>query len=334
MLKPDNQSTDTAAVTSEANQALPRMGELFLYTNRLNEQQIEQILFLQQTENIRFGEAAIRLGFLTKLEVEEVLAEQFGFASGNLLSGHAHPSLAILHRPFTPDADQIRALASTLILRASDKALKIAIVSANRNEGKSYLAASLGVALAHAGKRTLLIDADLRTPSLQRYFALGNRPAGLSSVLIRRSTAVEAVLQVLPDLHVLPAGPTPPNPLEIMRAPRLRMILDEFHDRFDAFVVDTCATGISSDAQMVAHQVENVIVVGRKDQTTLSQLNTVLSDMRIAGANILGTVFNAFDDRQTDPLVRASRSVFGRLHHLLERFKRKRYTANQFDRDL
>jgi Mrp family chromosome partitioning ATPase len=152
--------------------------------------------------------------------------------------------------------------------------------------------------------------------------------------LIRRTTAAEAVLQVLPDLHILPSGPTPPNPLEILRAPRLRMIMDEFHDRFDAFIVDTCATMISSDAQMVAHQVEDVIVVGRKDQTTLAQMNGVLSDMRIAGANILGTVFNAFDDRQTDPLVKASRSVFGRLKHLLERFKRKRYAANQFDRDL
>ncbi|WP_158529681.1 polysaccharide biosynthesis tyrosine autokinase [Parvibium lacunae] len=305
-----------------------RMGDIFLFSQRLSPEQIEKIVQTQTQRGLRFGEAAIQLGMLTREEVEEVLATQFGYAGGSLLVGQADPTLAILHQPFSTEAEEIRRLRSNILLReATQDFIRLAVISAQRSEGKSYLAASLALALAQVGKRTLLIDADLRAPSQHRYFTLGSRD-GLSSVLAGRTSLDEVLVQVLPELFVLPAGPMPPNPLEILRAPRLQALLHACRDRFDACIVDTHAAMSAADAQMVAHQVGQALLVGWRDHTTLQTLRQAYDDMQSAGVDIIGTIYNAFDQQRNRPLVRASRSMGARLQHAWQRLRRRRYPGS------
>ncbi|MDY7538222.1 polysaccharide biosynthesis tyrosine autokinase [Undibacterium sp. RTI2.1] len=298
-------ATDTAQhlVTPVSESELPkigRLGELFLEKGLLTTPQIEEIARTQIEKNLRFGDAALSLGFLTSDQLNLALSEQFGYASKNLLVGKAHPSLKILHYPFCLESEEIRRLRSELLLKFEQKdKIKITIVSPANGEGKSYMAASLAIALSQSGKRTLLIDADLRDSAQQDYFGL-DRPDGLSSILAGRKLMDDVLIKLMPNLHILPAGPKPPNPLEILRAPNLHNLLASCWDQFDAFVVDTHASSLASDAQIVSHQIGAALVLARKDVTQLALLRQTMSDLQAAGVEILGTVYNQLAESADD----------------------------------
>ena len=274
-----------------------RLGDLFLQKGLLTSQQVEQIAAEQRQKKLRFGDAALSLGFLSQAEIDSALGEQFGFGTKELINGVADEKLRFFHFPFSKESEEIRRLRSELLLKfsASDR-IHIALVSAGPEEGKSYMAASLAIALSQVGRRTLLIDADLRTGDLHSLFSLG-APDGLSSVLAGRIPLAEAQIPLMPNLHILPAGPRPPNPLEILRVPRIRELLDACHERFDAVVIDTYSSTLASDAQMVAHQVGAVLLMAQKDVTSLSELRQTKSDMQAAGVEVIGTVFNQYQSK-------------------------------------
>lgn len=272
-----------------------RLGELFLQKGLITAGQIEQIAQLQKEKKLRFGDAALSLGYLTQAQLDQALGEQFGYSIKDLMNGSADKSLKFFHHPFSKESEEIRRLRSELLLKFTDaEKIKIALVSAASGDGKSYMAASLAIALSQLGKRTLLMDADLRSGTLHEFFSLG-KPDGLSSVLAGRISASEALIQLMPNLHFLPAGPQPPNPLEILRAPRLRELLESCSGQFDAVVIDTHTATHASDAQMVAHQTGSVLLLARKDHTYIDELRQVKADMQAASVTVLGTIYNQFE---------------------------------------
>lgn len=269
-----------------------RLGELFLQKGLLTVQQIEQIAQEQKLKKLRFGDAALSLGLLSQTEIDSALGEQFGYSSKELLNGVADPGLRFLHAPFSKEAEEIRRLRSELLLRFStqDK-ISIALISPGSDEGKSYMAISLAIALSQVGRKTLLIDADLRTGNLHDYLALGTQD-GLSSVLAGRIPYQQALIPLMPDLHILPSGPRPPNPLEILRVPRMSQLLESCAGQFDTFVVDTYAATRASDAQLVAHQLGYALLVAKQDVTLINDIRHTQSTMQAAGVEIIGTIFN------------------------------------------
>ncbi len=271
-----------------------RLGELFMQKGLLTTEQIDQVAQLQKEKKLRFGDAALSLGYLTQPQLDLALGEQFGYSIKDLLNGSADKSLKFFHHPFSKEAEEIRRLRSELLLKfGGEEKIKITLVSAASGDGKSYMAASLAIALSQVGKRTLLIDADLRSGTLHEYFSLG-KPDGLSSVLAGRIAVSNALIQLMPNLYFLPSGPQPPNPLEILRAPRMRELLESCSDQFDAFVVDTHTATNASDAQMVAHQTGRVLLLAKKGHTLIDELRQVKADMQVAGVEVLGTIFNQF----------------------------------------
>ncbi|MFZ6655988.1 polysaccharide biosynthesis tyrosine autokinase [Undibacterium sp. TJN19] len=273
-----------------------RLGELFLQRGLLTPEQIDQVAQLQKDKKLRFGDAALALGYLTQPQLDQALGEQFGFSGKELINGSADKSLKFFYFPFSKEAEEIRRLRSELLLKFSaQEKIKLALVSSAHQDGKSYMSASLAIALSQVGKRTLLIDADLRKGSLHEYFSLG-KPDGLSSVLAGRIALADALIQLMPNLYLLPAGPRPPNPLEILRAPRIRELLESCSDQFDAFVIDTYTAANASDAQMVAHQTGSVLLVARKDHSYIDELRHTKADMQAAGVSVLGTIYNQYDD--------------------------------------
>ncbi|MFZ6753094.1 polysaccharide biosynthesis tyrosine autokinase [Undibacterium sp. Dicai25W] len=286
------QEKETEKTDHSSSAKVGRLGDLFLQKGLLTESQVELIAAEQRQKKLRFGDAALNLGFLSQIQIDSALGEQFGFGSKDLINGKADSGLRFFHYPFSKEAEEIRRLRSELLLKfSSQDKIKIALVSASPQEGKSYMAASLAIALSQVGRRTLLIDADLRSGNLHNLFSLGS-PDGLSSVLAGRIAAQNALIPLMDNLHILPSGPRPPNPLEILRAPRIRELLASCDNQFDAFVLDTYTSSLASDAQMVAHQVGSVLLMAMKDVTLLSDLREAKSDMQAAGAEVIGTIFN------------------------------------------
>lgn len=299
-----SQATASEPMTTEALSAklqdqagTERMGDRCMRAGLLTAEQVQRIIELQHSHQLRFGQAAVQLGFLSDAVVQQVLAEQYSYATAPAAGQSASLALPIAQSPLSPEAEAIRQLRSELsILLAGQTPTSIAVVSASENEGKTYLAMSLALAFAQTGRRTLLINANLR-PSGQHADLLGPvQPLGLSSFLAGRIAMPQGrPVPGFAGLHVLDAGPTPPNPLELLREPTLKQLMDALSKDFDTFIVDTPGAARSADAQTIARQCDACIMVVRKDITPLAELEHSQHLLQTANVRLLGVVYNEFD---------------------------------------
>ncbi len=273
------------------------IGAILIDAGKLTAEDAERILRLQRERGLRFGDAATQLGLITQADIEFVLSRQFDYPY--LLRGQSdvREDLVAAYVPFSPQVEALRALRSQLMLRWVDidpahKALTI--VSADRHEGRSFIAANLAVVFSQLGEHTLLIDADLRNPCQHQLFGLDNR-AGLSTVLSGRA-GPEAVQRIpaLLDLSVLPAGVLPPNPLELLARPLFTQLLQELAQEFDVIILDSPAAAKYADAQTLAMRTGAALIVARKNGTRVSQVQDVANSLVHARTTVVGTVLNDF----------------------------------------
>lgn len=272
------------------------IGSIIAETRHLSADQIERILAYQREKNLRFGEAAIALGFASTDDVLFALAQQFHYpyapqADDNKLGAE----LVTLNQPFSQQAEVFRGIRSQLTMRfnGEDRNRRaLAVISPDSGDGKTYFAANLAVTLAQLGGRTLLIDADLRGPRLHELFNVSNS-AGLSSVLSGRAEAqvIQPVASV-PSLFVLPAGPTPPNPMELVERPAFGLLIREVLLKFDHVVVDTPAGVYGADCTVVAARCGAALLLARKNQSQVAALQDMLAILKASPAQVAGVIVN------------------------------------------
>ncbi|MBV6411498.1 MAG: hypothetical protein GAKPKEKM_02361 [Rhodocyclaceae bacterium] len=273
------------------------IGALLIDAGKLRPEGAEQILRLQKSENIRFGEAAVRLGLVTEADIQQALSRQFDYPYLQPGESRVSEELVAAYRPFSPQVEALRALRSQLMLRwigAEPERKAIAIASPARGEGRSYLAANLAVVFSQLGEHTLLIDADMRHPRQHALFGLENR-VGLSAILSGRGEA-QAVARIpdFEDLSVLPAGAVPPNPQELIARPLFTSLLEELCREFDVVLIDTPAAACGADAQTLAVRAGAALLAARKNHTALADLQRLGENLRQASANVVGAVLNDF----------------------------------------
>lgn len=273
------------------------IGALLIDAGRLRVEDAERILRLQRDEQIRFGDAALKLGVLTQADIDFALARQFDFPY--LLPGKSSVSEKVVaaYAPLSSQVESLRSLRSQLILRWFDTAPEfkaLAILSSTRGEGRSFVAANLAVVFAQLGERTLLIDADLRNPSQHELFGLDNS-IGLSTVLAGRA-GPEAVRGIpdLPHLSVLPSGGLPPNPQELLSRPAFPLLLQQLSGQLDVILLDTPAASESADAQTIAVRAGGALIVARKDAARTWRVQGISESVAQARATIVGAVLNSF----------------------------------------
>jgi protein-tyrosine kinase len=278
-------------------QSTPRaeltMGRILLDQGKITAQDAERILRLQKEQSLRFGEAAIQLGLISQADMQQALARQFDYPYLAAGEGGYSQALVAAYAPFSPQVESLRALRSQLMLRwftAGNKAL--AMVGTNAGDGASYLAANLAVVFSQLGERTLLIDANLRSPGVSTLFNLGGR-MGLSDVLADRADLSSVVrIPAFVDLSVLPAGTTPPNPAELLSRNSLVDMLANLGESYDVILLDTPPASDSADFQTVAARAKGAVVTVRKNHTRLNDVAGVKAMLGAAGAEVVGAVVN------------------------------------------
>src|SRR6266513_1399539 len=274
-----------------------RIGGILAEEGKLGARDIERVMELQRTNGLRFGEAALRLGLITAEDLRGAVAKQYDLP--HLLPGNESISseLVVAYEPFDPRAEELRALRTQLLIRWSKAGIRhrvLAVVSPGPREGRSYVAANLAVVFSQLGERTLLVDADLRTPRQHRIFNIPDR-VGLSAVLSGRADrGAVAPVREFGRLSLLPAGAPPPNPQELLSRPALGVFLQEMWTEFDVILFDTPPAKLYADAQNVAFRAGNVVMLARKDHTRLADTTGVIRELSDTGVRVVGTVFNAF----------------------------------------
>jgi protein-tyrosine kinase len=250
---------------------------------------------LQRIEGLRFGEAALTLGLISADDLHHAIAKQYNLPHLLAGSGHIGKELVVAQEPFHPRAEEVRALRTHLSIRWSKAGVKnrvLAIVSPGSGEGRSYLTANLALAFSQVGERTLIIDADLRSPRQHRIFSVPDRH-GLSAVLSGR--AGSGAVMPIPEfgaLSLLPAGAPPPNPQELLSRPALAVLLHELGREFDVILIDTPPANVYADAHAVAYQAGSAMILARKDRTRLNDTKNVIRELSDMGTRVVGTVLN------------------------------------------
>lgn len=279
---------------SKARTADRSIGAILVDAGILSPQDAERILQVQKADGIRFGEAGIKLGVLTEADILYALSLQFNYPF--LPTGPNKPvsdEVVAAYRPFGVEGDQIRALRSQLQMRwfnAPGKRTALSVVSTSRGDGRSHLAANLAVSFAQVGERTLLIDADLRHPRQHELFRL-ERGAGLSSLLAGRlQDRAVSFIPGLPGLAVLPAGPTPPNPAELLGNSAIDRILDQSMATFDVVIIDTPAFELGDDALLMSRFAGAALGVARSHQTRAKLFGNMIGALSDVGVPTVGTV--------------------------------------------
>ena len=166
----------------------------------------------------------------------------------------------------------------------------VVVSSASPSDGKSTTCANLAVALAQTGARVMLIDADLRKPVQNKIFK-ANNTQGLSRVLVGFSKLEECVKAgVSPNLDLLTAGPTPPNPAELLGSANMVELLEYLKTAYDYILIDTPPINVVTDALVLLNKHTDILLVGRQRQTTYDELRKASDSIRFTNATLLGVV--------------------------------------------
>jgi capsular exopolysaccharide synthesis family protein len=174
----------------------------------------------------------------------------------------------------------------------------ILVSSPGPAEGKSTIITNLAVSIAQAGKRVVLVDGDMRRPSLHGFFDSVARESGLSNYLasidIDSRNALETVIHAtgVEDAYLIPSGPSPPNPAELLGLPLMSGLLAELRDRFDVVLVDSPPLLLVADGSVIAPQVDGAILVVDGLKTRSYSLDTSLNTLRSSGVTVLGVIIN------------------------------------------
>jgi chain length determinant protein tyrosine kinase EpsG len=286
----------TDATTTNDSPVLDRsIGDIIRQARQLSEAQIDSVLSYQREHGLRFGEAAIALKLASRDDVLWALSQQFHYPYAPSDGAGFNPELVAAVDPFNVQTEAIRGIRSQLMLgvMGPDQPRRaLAVVSPNVGDGKSFFAANLAIAFSQVGGRTLLIDADMRTPRQHLLFGVPNE-SGLSSILAGRTeTSAIHLVQDLPSLFVLPVGTLPPNPLELLQRPSFSLLLQELISKFDHIVLDTPANTLGSDSRVVAAKAGVSMVIARRGKTQVQAVNSMVHELTRGPSTFAGVVIN------------------------------------------
>lgn len=267
------------------------IGKLLQDAGKLKPQDMERVLQLQQKENLRFGEAAQKLGLVSEADIRQALSHQFEYPTIPAAEASLSPELTAATAPYSREAEALRTVRSELLLRwFRDGRKTLAIGSARADEGASYLAANLAVLFAQMGRKVLLIDANMRQPRQHDIFNLGNG-MGLSDILAERVPSLQVhTIKPFQTLSVLSAGSPPPNPAELLARPAFGALLSGLETGYDIVLIDTAPSQLSSDFQLVAARVGGMLIATRRNVSRISPLAELKEKVTLSGAQVVGAV--------------------------------------------
>lgn len=169
----------------------------------------------------------------------------------------------------------------------------VALTSATPNEGKSSVSFNLAISFAQAGKKTLLIDADLRKSVMKSRYRKGNVKYGLTNYLVGQKMFSEVVCgSDEPNFYMIFAGPVPPNPSELLGGAKFKKMVEECAKNFDVIIIDTPPIGSVIDAAVVSKVTDGVIIVMESGAISYRFARKIKEQLEVAGAKILGCVLN------------------------------------------
>lgn len=205
------------------------------------------------------------------------------------------PELVVALQPSSGIAEAARAIRTNIVFISPDRPVRsLLVTSAGPSEGKTTVATSLAITMAQAGQRIVLVDCDLRRPRVHRLFSVSN-DYGVTSALLESPEDVVVHESEVQNLSVLPSGPLPPNPAELLHSDAFRALIEHLGQRFDRVIIDSPPVLPVTDAAVLSTRVDGALLVVRASATTREVAQRAARSLRDVGGRIVGVVLNAVD---------------------------------------
>jgi chain length determinant protein tyrosine kinase EpsG len=270
-----------------------RIGQVLVALGRLNDPQVSTVLARQAGDQRRFGEVAVALGFVTQTDIDLALSRQRRASAEeivNLLPGAMTPAPAI-----ASNIETLLAVRAQLVHRwfgNEPEQRTLAIVSPDSGDGRSWVTAHLARLFAELDDETLVIDANLRSPSLHQFFGVNNRD-GLSTFL--SGSVSQPPIRAVPGiahLNFLPAGPAVPEPHKLIARRAFGLMLERLTERYSAIFVDTPAASSGGDALTTALRCSGALLVVRREHTRIADVVALKERLTQMTVEVVGAVIN------------------------------------------
>ena len=210
------------------------------------------------------------------------------------------PRTFTISNPRSPASEAFRTLRTNIYYAGIDRKIKkILITGANPACGKTTTVVNLGVAIAQTGSQVLLVDADLRKPMISRYFAISRDTAGLTNLVVDEKGEPESLVQktAYENLFVLPSGPVPPNPAELLASVKMNSLVDYLAGQYEYLIFDSPPVIAVTDAAVLSRLVDGTIMVLDHGRVTRDEAVLAREQLKKVGANLIGAVLNEMPAR-------------------------------------
>lgn len=270
------------------------IGAILLDSGKITQKQANLIFEQQAIDDSRFGDAAIKLGYVEEKDIKFAISNQFNFSYLFPNDERVDPCLISAFVTEGPQVEAFKTLRTQLSLRWFEENKSIVVCSPVSGCGSSYVSANLSVLFAQAGKRTLLIDANFRHPSQHLCFRHKNQ-YGFSQILADNSdlSVIEGI-DGLNHLHVLFTGATPPNPAELLERHKFAREHKLLEDNFDVLIYDAPPINTYSDTQLLLSVVGGGLLIAKKEETQINDLKLAKQKIENVRAVPVGVVLNEF----------------------------------------
>ncbi len=216
----------------------------------------------------------------------------FGILKSDIVASQ-DSKLLTKHSEKSPVAEAYRSLKTSLAFIAKDKSKKIFVISSPSSaEGKSLTSINLAISFAQGGFKTLVLDCDLRRATQHRFFEFSRKP-GLTNYLFDE-VPLEAIIRrtPLPDLYLIPAGSSPPNPAEMVGSKKMSDFLDKIYDQYDIILIDSPPIMACVDSRVLAAKTDGMIIIAKVESTSYKAIVHAISLVKRVNVDILGIILN------------------------------------------
>ena len=216
------------------------------------------------------------------------------------INTNVNPRLIIAYDPRSPEAEAYRTLRTNVFHIDTSTELKTLLITSTRpGEGKTTTVANLAITVAEIGKSVVLVDSDMRRPSLHYLFGINKSP-GLAEILQGKIEWADALRNPgVENLNIIPSGEIPPNPSELIGSKKMELFLNELKERFDVVLFDACSVLAVTDAAILAALTDGVLMVVMAEKTPREAILRALTLLKNVNSRLLGVVFNGVDIRRS-----------------------------------
>ncbi|MFH1351241.1 MAG: polysaccharide biosynthesis tyrosine autokinase [Pseudomonadota bacterium] len=207
--------------------------------------------------------------------------------------GEQIPELVTLHSPKSTASEAYRGIRTSILFSSAESEPQVILVSsAGPREGKTISTINLAVTMAQSGSKVIILDCDMRRPKVHKIFDIP-RDQGMTNLLVGNMEIKSAIFNTpIPNLDVIPCGPIPPNPSEILGSSRMTKLLEILKKNYTRILIDTPPITAVTDAVVLSKSVDGVVIVIRTNETAREIIQNGLSQLKSVGSNVLGAILN------------------------------------------